>query len=229
RLGVPAGAGAVIASWCTGAFLVAAAGLLDGRRATTHWAAAHELRARFPSVEVVADALIVDEGAVITSGGATTVYLLLHHLIHENLGPATAHRVAQGCLVDVGRPPQTAYDDGRRRDEPVDRSVGAVQAYIRAHLGDRLPLATLAKRGGMSTRSLTRRFGAAAGMTPAAFIQGERVRAAQHHLVQSDASFDAITRRVGYADPRAFRRLFRKIAGVSPSEYRRLFRHPRAG
>lgn len=216
-------AGADVASWCTGTFLLAAAGLLNGRRATTHWVAGPQLAQRHPEVSVQVDRMLVDEGSVITSGGATTVYLLLMYLVKRYVGTECCSVAARECLIDLQRPAQSLYDDGRTLRTHEDRDVQRAQDFASARIRDDLSVQVLAREAGLSTRSLSRRFKAATGLAPAAYVQKIRVDAARRALVGSAASFETITERVGYVDPRAFRRLFKRVTGLSPTAYRELF------
>ena len=214
---------ALMTSWCTGSFLLAEAGVLDGQAATTHWLAARAFEARFPRVQLQPERMLVDTDTVVTCGGSTAVYALLLFLVDRFQGPARTLAAARDCLVDLHRPSQRAYEDGRALLQHDDAQVFDVQGFIRDNIGADLSLDVLSRRAGMSARSLSRRFKAATGLAPTAFVQRARVDAARTALSTSDHSFDAITTTVGYTDPRAFRRLFKRIAGVSPAAYRRLF------
>ena len=215
--------GATVASWCSGAFLVAAAGLLDGKKATTHWALADDFRGRFPEVDLEIGKLLVDEGDVVTAGGATSVYLLIVKLIERYAGDARSIRAARECLTDLHRPDQRAYDDGRRYARHSDPTVAHAQRYIAANLRAALSLETLAREVGTSPKTLSRRFKAAIGIAPITFVQLARVEAARRALVSTSRGVEQITLEVGYADARTFRRLFKRLTGLSPRAYRRLF------
>jgi len=156
-------AGARIASSCTGAFLVADAGLLDGRAATTHWMFAGELRRRYPAVSVTADRMIVDNGDVITSGGATAFLNLVLYLVERFAGHDRANLAARLLLVDGHRPSQLPYVAFGRERSHHDAIVHQVQQHIDLHLGEPLRMRDLAARFGLSERTLSRRFAAATG------------------------------------------------------------------
>jgi len=216
-------AGARIAGSCTGAFLVADAGVLDGRAATTHWMFAGEFARRYPAVTVRADQMIVDNGDVITSGGATAFLNLVLYLVERFAGHERANMAAKVLLVDGHRPSQLPYIAfGRRRshDDPI---VHQVQQHIDLHLGAPLRISDLASRFGLSERTLSRRFTAATGSGPRAYLQHARVQEAMRLLETSSDSVERIRGRVGYADPAAFRRVFKESTGLSPGGYREAY------
>ena len=213
-------ANTVIASWCTGAFLLAASGLLNGRCATTHWAASPPFRQWFPSVQLAVEQLLVDEGQFITAGGSTSVYQLIIYLLHRFAGAELALAKAREFLVNTNRPSQNAYADLRLYYEHSNDVVATVQQFIVENLHTKLTLEILASQVGTSARNLTRIFEKAIGISPIAFVQMARVHKAKDKLALTTDSFEAITYQVGYHDPRSFRRLFRKITGQSPRAYR---------
>jgi len=213
-------AGSRIASSCTGAFLVADAGLLDGRTATTHWMFADELRRRYPAVNVTADRMIVDTGDVITSGGATSFLHLVMYLVERFAGHDRANLAARVLLVDGHRPsqrPYIAFGPGRSHGDVI---VHHVQEHIDLHLDDPLRTAELASRFGVSERTLSRRFAAATGHGPQAYLQHARIRHAMRLLETASDPIDEIRRLVGYNDAAAFRRVFKEATGLSPRGYR---------
>jgi transcriptional regulator GlxA family with amidase domain len=213
-------AGARIASSCTGAFLLADAGLLAGKPATTHWLFADELQQRYPSVEVLADRMIIDTGDVITSGGATAFLNLVLYLVERFGGHARANIAAKVLLIDGHRPSQLPYvtaPPGRAHDDLV---VHEIQQHLDTHLDEPLQTAKLASQFGLSVRSLNRRFMAATGHGPQAYLQRIRVHHAQRLLETTSEPVDQIRRTAGYHDPAAFRRAFKQITGLSPNGYR---------
>jgi transcriptional regulator GlxA family with amidase domain len=212
--------GARIASSCTGAFLVADAGLLDGRPATTHWLFADELRRRYPAVRVTADQMIVDNGDVITSGGATAFLNLVLYLVERFAGHDRANLAARVLLVDGHRASQLPYIAFGRERAHDDVIVHQVQQHIDSHLGEPLRIAGLAASFGLSERTLSRRFAAATGRGPRAYIQHARVQYARRLLETAGDPVDQVRRRAGYSDPAAFRRVFKQATGLSPSGYR---------
>ena len=221
-------AGARIASSCTGAFLLADAGVLGGKPVTTHWLFAEELQQRYPSVEVLADRMIIDTGDVISSGGATAFLNLVLYLVERFGGHARANIAAKVLLVDGHRASQLPYVaalPGRTHDDLV---VHEIQQHIDAHLDEPLHTAKLASQFGLSIRSLNRRFTAATGHGPQAYLQQVRVRHAQRLLETTSEPVDHIRRAAGYHDPAAFRRAFKQTTGLSPNGYRNRY-GPRSG
>jgi transcriptional regulator GlxA family with amidase domain len=213
-------AGSRIAGSCTGAFLIADAGLLDGRPATTHWMFADELRRRYPTVNVTADQMIVDTGDVITSGGATAFLNLVLYLVERFAGHDHANLAAKVLLVDGRRPSQLPYIAFGHERSHGDMIVHQVQQHIDLHLGDPLRITELAFRFGLSERTLSRRFAAATGHGPQAYLQHARIQHAMRLLETASDPVDQIRRRVGYNDPAAFRRVFKEATGLTPSGYR---------
>jgi transcriptional regulator GlxA family with amidase domain len=215
--------GSRVASSCTGAFLLADTGVLAGRTATTHWMFADELKRRYPEVDVRVDRVIIDHGDVITSGGATVFLNLVLHLVERFGGHERANLAAKVLLIDGHRPSQLPYVaalPGRFHDDLV---VHAIQQHIDAHLDEPLRFDKLAAQFGLSSRTLTRRFVAATGYGPQAYLQHTRIQDAQRLLETTRDPVDEIRRLAGYDDPAAFRRAFKQTSGVSPSEYRNLY------
>src|SRR5215467_8313473 len=213
-------AGIKIAGSCTGAFLLADAGLLDGRPATTHWMFAGELRRRYPAVNVTADQMIVDNGDVITSGGATAFLNLVLYLVERFAGHDRANLAAKVLLVDGHRPSQLPYIAFGRERSHGDVIVHEVQQHIDLHLDEPLRITDLAATFGLSERTLSRRFAAATGHGPQAYLQHARIQQAMRLLETASDPIDEVRRSVGYTDPAAFRRVFRQATGLSPGAYR---------
>jgi len=216
-------AGIKIAGSCTGAFLLADAGLLDGRPATTHWMFAGELRRRYPAVNVTADQMIVDNGDVITSGGATAFLNLVLYLVERFAGHDRANLAAKVLLVDGHRSSQLPYIAFGRERSHDDVIVHQIQQHIDSHLAEPLRIAELASSFGLSERTLSRRFAAATGRGPRAYLQHARIQHAMRLLETASDPIDQIRRRAGYADPAAFRRVFKLATGLSPSRYRETY------
>ena len=212
-------AGARIASTCTGAFLLADAGILDDRPVTTHWRLAAELQHRYPNVDVRADQIIIDTGDIISSGGATAFLDLVLYLVERFGGRERATLAAQALLIDA-RLSQLPYLSPIQARAHNDAIVRDVQEHIDAHLGDAIQIAALAENFGVSERTLTRRFTAATGLAPQAYLQLVRVNLAQRLLETTSDPVESVRRSAGYADSAAFRRVFKQITGLSPSEYR---------
>jgi transcriptional regulator GlxA family with amidase domain len=220
-------AGAVVASSCSGAFLVARAGLLDGRTATTHWLYADAFRRHFPAVRVTPERLVIDHGDVITSGGATTFLDLALYLVERFAGRERANAAARVLLIDGARTSQLPYVhlDAVHRAHGDDL-VRKVQQLIDNDLGGTLRVPDLASQVGLSSRSLGRRFQETIGQPPQTYIRSRRVDTARRLLETTDIPIEKIRRTVGYRDPTAFRRAFKYHTGLSPTGYRRRFGWP---
>lgn len=218
-------AGARVASLCTGAFVLAAAGLLDGGRATTHWAHTGELAARHPRVAVDPDVLYVDNGSVLTSAGKAAALDLCLHLVRLDHGSAVANAVARRLVV----PPHRAGGQAQFVTAPVpaagdDRPLAALLAWAVERLGEPLTVDDLARQAGMSARHLTRHFHAATGTTPLQWLLTQRIRHAQELLERTDRSVDSIATATGMGTAATLRRHFHRTVGVPPDTYRRTFR-----
>jgi len=216
--------GARVASICSGAFLLAHAGLLDGRRATTHWRHTQRLARLFPNVRVEPDVLYVDEGNVMTSAGSAAGIDLLLHLVRKDYGPKVANSFARRMVV----PPHRDGGQSQFVVQPVavrtnDR-IASVADWMAANLSDEITIELLADRAAMSVRSFTRRFRAATGAAPIEWLIRLRVRRAQDLLEASDVSVDRIAEAAGFGAPETLRHHFRKVVGTSPSAWRNTFR-----
>lgn len=217
--------GATIASHCTGAFVLAAAGLLDGRRATTHWSTAEALAARFPAVTVDPGVLYVDEGRILTGAGTAAGVDLCLYLLRREFGAHVANAVARSMVV----PPHRDGGQAQFIDSPLagvgdsDR-LGAVLDWMRAHLDSDLTVQVLAARALMSPRSFARHFHAATGSTPRAWLLAQRIQAAEDLLETGDLPIEEVARRVGFGTAAGLRQQFVRRRGVPPRAYRRSFR-----
>jgi AraC family transcriptional regulator, transcriptional activator FtrA len=217
-------AGARVASLCTGAFVLAAAGLLDGRRATTHWAHTDVLAARHPEVEVDPDVLYVDNGSVLTSAGKAAALDLCLHLVRLDHGSAVANTAARRLVV----PPHRAGGKAQFATAPVpardDHPLGALLPWVLERLDQPLTVEDLARRANMSARHLGRHFRAATGTTPLQWLLTQRIRRAQELLEATDDGVDAIAEATGMGTATTLRRHFNRTVGVPPDTYRRTFR-----
>jgi AraC family transcriptional activator FtrA len=219
------GRGARVVSLCTGAFVLAAAGLLDGRRATTHWADCGELAARHPSVQVDPDVLFVDDGDVLTSAGSAAAIDLCLHLVRQDRGAEAAARVARDLVV----PPYRDGGQAQYIDTPMP-PPGATDlftdtlAWLQEHLADPVTVATLADRSGMSRRTFARQFAATTGTTPYRWLLEQRVRRAQRLLETTDLTIDAVAQRSGLANAANARKHFSRTLHTTPQAYRNAFR-----
>ena len=216
--------GARTVSICTGAFVLAAAGLLDGRPATTHWFWADRFRQRYPHVRLDPDVLFVDDGDVLTSAGVAAGVDLCLHLVRRDHGAAVANSAARRCVVPPWRAGgQSQYIEHHVPAEP-DASTAPARAWALAHL-DRSPdLAELARRSAMSVRTFTRRFRAETGQSPGRWLSEQRVDRARHLLETTDLPVDAVARHAGFGTAAALRAQMAAALGVPPSAYRATFR-----
>ncbi|MFF3604997.1 GlxA family transcriptional regulator [Streptomyces sp. NPDC002463] len=223
-------AGTAVVSLCVGAFLLAEAGLLDGRRATTSWLQADALARRRPAVDVRPEELVVTDTGVTTTAAFSAMYDFALDLIRRHGGPRVARATARLALVDDARTSQTPYVDARLLPQPGHAFSERVMRHLDQHLADRYDLAALAAAFGVSTRTLLRRFSAETGRTPLAHLQASRVRRARHLLETTDRTVAAVAGSVGYRDPGTFAALFTRHTGRPPSAYRTAFRaHRKAG
>jgi len=216
--------GADIASVCTGAFLLAETGLLKGKTATTHWAFTDLFRERFPLVDLRPEQIITDEGRIYCSAGFTAAIDLSLYLVEKYCGHDVALNSAKVMLYDLGRNSQSVYSVFRFKKNHKDSSILEIQAWIENHYSKKIQYDDLAKRFGLSPRSLERRFKAATGVTPLNYLHQVRVEASKRLLEESDKSFDEITWQVGYGDGGFFRKVFVKETGLRPMAYRQRFR-----
>jgi AraC family transcriptional activator FtrA len=215
--------GARLLSICSGSFVLAATGLLDGRRATTHWRYADELRRRFPQVRVDPEVLYVDEGQILTSAGSAAGLDLCLHLVRRDYGPVIANQVARRLVI----PPHRDGGQAQFLERPLDMiergSLSVLLDKIRRRLGEPLRIAELAQLAAMSERTFMRRFQAATGLSPADWITRMRVDRARELLEGTALSIDLIASKTGLGTSTTLRHHFRKKVGVSPVEYRRRF------
>jgi transcriptional regulator GlxA family with amidase domain len=219
--------GATVASVCTGAFVAAAAGVLDGRTATTHWAYADRLAARHPGVTVDPDRIYVVDGPVATSAGASAAIDLCLHLMRREHGADVANRVARELVVPAHRSGgQAQFSRLPVADVRLPGSDGLAPLldWAADHLDADLSVDALAIRAAMSTRTFIRRFTEATGATPAAWVREQRVRRAEQLLERGDVPVGAVARRCGFGSADTLRRHFRRARGVSPEAYRSAFR-----
>jgi transcriptional regulator GlxA family with amidase domain len=214
-----------VASVCAGAFLIGAVGLLDGRRATTHWMFLDELAARFPLALVERDPIFVADGAVYTSAGATAGIDLALALVEADHGPTLAREVARFLVVFMQRPGgQSQFSVHLQRDVTDGFTLRALLDAVHADPAGDHRLSALSARAGFSERHLTRVFAREMGTTPARFVEEVRIEAARTLLESSDAPLEVIARRSGLSSPETLRRVFTREVGCTPHAYRRRFR-----
>ncbi|MFF6998459.1 GlxA family transcriptional regulator [Streptomyces sp. NPDC008313] len=217
--------GTRIASVCAGAFVLAATGLLDGRRATTHWAAAPLLAELHPAVEVDPDVLYVDEGQFLTSAGAAAALDLCLHMIRTDHGSAVAADAARLSVMPLEREGgQAQFIVHAQPPAPAGATMEPVLSWLEENAGRELTLEDIAAHSGMSTRTLNRRFREQTGTTPLQWLHRARVRRAQYLLETTAHPVERIATQVGFGSPTAFRDRFKRVVGTSPYAYRRAFR-----
>ena len=225
--------GTRIASICSGAFTLAEAGLLDGKRATTHWLAADLFRATYPEVDLDSDVLYVDEGQVLTSAGASAGMDLCLHMVARDYGAgvaADAARLAVAPLHRSGGQAQFILRNTAPAKHIAERTeLDDLLAWIEQEAHRDLTLRDIAERAAMSVRTLNRRFQAETDQTPMQWVTGVRVRHAQQLLESTMHGVEKIGRDVGFRSPANFREQFRRLTGVAPQNYRNTFRDRRAG
>ncbi|MFD6566305.1 helix-turn-helix domain-containing protein [Micromonospora profundi] len=216
--------GARVVSLCTGVFVLAAAGLLDGLRATTHWAHTDTLAARYPLVTVDPDVLYVDNGSVLTSAGKAAAMDLCLHLVRRDYGSAIANIAARRLVV----PPHRAGGQAQFVTTPVpaqdEHALADLLPWVMRRLDQPLTVEDLARQSNMSSRHLTRHFRSVTGTTPLQWLLTQRIRRAQELLESTNDSVDAIASAAGMGTATTLRRHFHRTVGVPPDTYRRTFR-----
>jgi transcriptional regulator GlxA family with amidase domain len=215
--------GARIASICSGAFVFAATGLLDGLRVTTHWLAAAELQARHPEIRVDPDVLYVDNGQFLTSAGAAAGLDLCLHMIRRDHGSAVAADAARLAVMPLEREGGQVQFIVTPPVAPQGAELEPVLRWMEVNAANDLTLQDVARRAGMSTRTLNRRFREQTGTTPLQWLHRARVRQAQHLLETTNQPVELIASKVGFGSATAFRDRFKRIAGTSPQSYRAAF------
>ncbi|MFD5598013.1 helix-turn-helix domain-containing protein [Streptomyces griseorubiginosus] len=217
-------AGARVASLCTGAFVLGAAGLLDGRRATTHWAHTRELARRHPKVTVDPDVLYVDNGDVLTSAGKAAAMDLCLHLVRLDHGSAIANKIARRLVIPPHREGGQAQFIATPLPAPGNHPLNELFPWAMERLNEPLTVEDLARRARMSTRHLGRHFKHVTGTTPLQWLHAQRIRHAQELLETTDATVDTIATATGMGTATTLRRHFHRSVGVPPDTYRRTFR-----
>jgi transcriptional regulator GlxA family with amidase domain len=217
-------AGARVAGLCTGAFVLAAAGLLDERPATTHWALAGVLAQMYPKIRVRASVLYIDDGDVLTAGGGAAGMDLGLHLIRTSYGAVVANRLARSIVVPPHRPGgQSQYVESPVPELNQDDPVGETMSWALGRLDQILPIDVLARRAQMSRRNFDRRFRELTGTAPATWLTHQRVLRAQRLLESTRLSVDEVARSCGFSAAAALRPHFRRLVGVAPATYRDTF------
>ncbi len=219
--------GTRIASLCVGAFTLADTGLLDGLRATTHWAAAAELARRHPAVDVDAAVLYVDNGHVLTSAGAAAALDLCLYMVRQDYGSAVAADTARLSVMPLERAGGQAQFIVHEPPVPSGTTLRPLLNWMEENLGEQLDITTIAAKATMSTRTLNRRFQEQIGTTPLQWLHHARLRQAQFLLETTDHSIERVAGQVGFNAVTTFRERFRDLVGTSPQRYRTQFRTSR--
>jgi transcriptional regulator GlxA family with amidase domain len=220
--------GSIVAAVCGGVFLLADSGLLAGRRATTHWMFAQELRQRHPQLEVDSDRIVIDEADVITAGGVLAWADLGLSVVEKLLGPTVMCTTARFMLVDARGREQRFYGDFTPYLQHGDKVILAIQHWLQANSAANCSVASLAERANLGERTFLRRFTKATGVKPSEYHQRLRVARCRERLEFTRDSIEQVALAAGYEDAGGFRRIFKRVVGLSPAEYRRRFQSPGA-
>ncbi|MBO9728759.1 MAG: helix-turn-helix domain-containing protein [Chitinophaga sp.] len=215
--------GAALASFCTGAFLLGASGLLDGKIATTHVDACKDFSAAFPAVNLLSDKTVTHDAGIYTSGGATSTFHLLLHLLEIHCGIEIAVRTAKIFAIDMGRDKQSYFATFQPTRNHHDDLVATAQQKIETCYQEAGTIEEMIKDIPSSRRNIVRRFKQVTGVTPIEYLQLTRIEAAKKLLEQTGQQMMEVIFNSGYNDPKAFRKVFRKTVGMTPSEYREKF------
>lgn len=212
--------GAEVASMCTGGFMLAAAGLLDGRRCSIHWSVADNFRTMFPKVKLEADKVITDEHGIYTNGGAYSFLNLVIYLVEKYYDRQTAIYCSKIFQVEMDRQSQSAFTIFTGQKMHGDEMVQQAQAYIESKVDEKISVEDLSSKFAVGRRNFDRRFIKATGNTPVEYSQRVKIESAKKAFETTRKSINEVMYEVGYADVKAFREVFRKITGMSPLEYR---------
>jgi len=216
--------GTELASLCSGAFFIAATGLAEGKKMTTHWAYAEAFKSLFPGVELLSDRIVTDDGGIYASGGAYSSLNLVLYLLEKFCGKAVAVWASKVFQIDLHRTSQKPFVIFNGQKSHVDETVKNVQEYIESNYQETLTVNGLARRFLFSRRNFLRRFKGATGNTPIEYLQRVRIEAAKRLLEHSPKNVGEIMSAAGYADEKTFRLLFKKHTGFSPMAYRERYR-----
>lgn len=212
--------GAEVASICTGAFLLASSGLLNGKSCSTHWAFADTFRNMFPKVKLQTDRLITDEGGIYTNGGAYSFLNLIIYLVEKYFDRQTAIFCSKVFQIEMDRHSQSAFIIFTGQKSHGDEIVMQAQTYIENNLDEKISMEELSSRFAVGRRNFDRRFIKATGNTPVEYMQRVKIEAAKKALETNRKTINEVMYEVGYSDLKAFREVFKKITGMSPLEYR---------
>ncbi|HEY9007742.1 MAG TPA: helix-turn-helix domain-containing protein [Ohtaekwangia sp.] len=212
--------GAEVASICTGAFMLASSGLLDGRCCSTHWSAVNTFRTMFPQVDLQADRLITDEKGIYTNGGAYSFLNLMIYLVEKHYDRQTAIFCSKVFQIEMDRNSQSSFAIFTGQKSHGDEMVKKAQAYIESNLQEKISVEHLSSRFAVGRRNFDRRFIKATGNTPVEYLQRVKIESAKKSFENTRRTIHEVMYDVGYSDVKAFREVFRKITGMSPLEYR---------
>jgi transcriptional regulator GlxA family with amidase domain len=212
--------GAEVASICTGAFMLASTGLLDGKSCSTHWSVADNFRSMFPNVDLQPDKLITDENGIYTNGGAYSFLNLMIYLVEKYYDRQTAIYCSKVFQIEMDRESQSAFIIFKGQKKHADEIVKEAQDYIESNVREKISVKQLASRFAVSRRQFDRRFIRATGNTPFEYLQRVKVETAKKLLEVGWKTVSEVMYEVGYSDASAFRRVFKKITSLSPIEYR---------
>ena len=215
--------GAEVASLCTGAFLLAATGLLEGKPCATHWKAEGDFRRLFPGLDLHTHKIITDQQGIYTAGGAVSSLNLALYIVEKYSGREAAIYCAKVLQIDIDRNSQSAFILFEGLKDHKDEIILAIQDYIEEHIGDRLTINQLAVQSSMDRVNFSRRFKRATQLSPADYIQRVKVEAAKRLFESTQKQINEVMYDVGYIDIKAFRSTFKKVAGMTPGEYRNKF------
>lgn len=212
--------GAEIASICTGAFMLASSGLLDGKSCSTHWSAADDFRSMFPKVNLQTDQLITDENGIYTNGGAYSFLNLIIYLVEKYYDRQTAIFCSKVFQIEIDRQSQSAFTIFTGQKLHGDEMVKKAQVFIENNLHEKISIENLSSELSVGRRNFDRRFVKATGNTPVEYSQRVKIESAKKAFETSRKTISEVMYEVGYSDVKAFREVFRKITGLSPLEYR---------
>lgn len=212
--------GAEVASICTGTFLLASSGLLDGKTCSTHWAAADNFRSMFPKVNLQTDKLITDENGIYTNGGAYSFLNLILYLVEKYYDRQTAIYCSKVFQIEMDRQSQSAFTIFQGQKQHGDEMVKKAQEFIEGSSREKISMEKLSSRFAVSRRNFDRRFIKATGNTPVEYAQRVKIESAKKRFESTRKTISEVMYEVGYSDMKAFREVFRKITGISPLEYR---------
>lgn len=218
--------GVLIGSVCSGALVLAEAGLLDGREVASHWAYAELFAGEYPKSRLRRDSILClthEAEGIVTAGGVTSWQELVLYVIRKFCGPETARQTAKVHLLTGHERGQLPYASMNRREDPSDAIVTTCQQWLADHYQEQNPVQRMSEMSSLHPRTFARRFKSATGRSPLTYVLELRVEEAKQILETTETAVDEVSYQVGYQDPAAFRRVFRKISGITPQEYRRRF------